>query len=160
MITNFKIFENVKNNNHPRKSFWESELSRLKNTPYKTFNLEKLNSDCEEYHVSFFDLLREMVLGKTIAFQCIYCCDNSFELLNYKYHNMLGKCVDIQYDPDYMIFEKPASDIVVKMEDNDDWHTIFETRIGDNRKVRIYNYEEGDKIENLNMLKNTEKYNL
>ena len=158
MITKFKIYEG-------KNYILRDKFIKVKDESYVTFSLDKLFIDCCKYDIYFFDLLKEMVLNKIIAFKCNWCYDirrnSNFENsprwaqdLKKSFHNIIDKCVNIDHQD--KIYND--SDILVKLENEHNCHTLFMQ--GDKQKIRIYNYNEGPLMQKLNMLKDAEKYNL
>lgn len=136
------------------------EFSKMKDVNYKSFILKDLKSDCRKYDISFYDLVKEIVLDKKIAFQCYWCYLSDFSNEKNKKHNIIGVCKDIT-------FENPKyhdSDILVKIDADDKWHSLFIEYKNENAspkfKVRVYNYVEGLLAQKLEVIKNREKYNI
>lgn len=135
---------------------------------YTTFDLNELQKDCEKYNIDIFELVKEMVLNKKITFQCHWCYTDDKDTVLSNSHNIIGKCNDINYqDPlDYLYSKKGQikyySDILVKIENYNYWHTILQKNLKNERKqkVRIYDYIEGKLMKQLNILKSAIKYNL
>ena len=152
MITQFKIYES---------EYQRDKYKKYESVPYKTISLRDILNDCKEYDIDFYTLVEEIVLNKTIAFTCFYCYDDSLEFkASPRAHEIIGKCVDIKSDPDYL----KDFNILVKIEGEEGWHELhfiperFQTKF--KQKVRIYNYESGELIDELEAYKNAEKYNL
>ena len=138
------------------------EFAKVKDELYKSFNLKSLKEDCQTYGINFYNLVKELVINKKIAFQCTWCYSSDFfeDFPHSKPHSIIGVCKDV-------IFENPRyhdSDLLVKIDNDDKWHTLF-VRFNNPKSqpkfsVRIYNYTEGILIKKLEMLKNMEKYNI
>lgn len=108
----------------------------------------------------FFDLVEEIIINKKIAFQCTWCYSSDFSNEKPGTHNIIGICKDITFEN----IKYHDSDILVKINEDDKWHTLFVDYKNKNAtpkfKVRIYNYTEGSLMQKLELLKNQEKYNI
>jgi len=142
----------------------KEEFTKMNAEPFTTFNLEKLSADCRKYDIIFINLLKEMMLNKKITFYCNWCYTE--DLTDFSYdseqdwnfaHNTIGTCVDIRHESDEGDWD---SDIVVRINDDKKWHTLFTLNSKKPKRVRIYNYSEGQLAQELEMLKNAEKYNI
>jgi len=144
-------------NQEQRKKFIDS-----KNEPYTTINLTELRYDCYTNNIDFLELLKEILIDKKISFQCTWCFDDNIEdnMINlYDSHSIVGKCIDIIYE-DEGHFD---SDVLVKVDGYDGWHTLsisYTRNSTKQKKVRIYNYSGGELINKLNIIKDIGKYNL
>ena len=152
----------------------KEDFIKMNAEPNSSFNLNKLREECIERKIVFFDLVKEMVLDKKIAFHCDWCYNSELTDIEYKSkrkydngryqnvvlgHNIIGQCIDISQEKG----EWCDRDIVVRINDDEQWHTLFaydEKKKKVKKKVRIYNYTEGPLANELNMYKNADKYNL
>ena len=139
----------------------KEEFIKSSTEPFISFNINKLIKDCKKYNIVLIDLLREILVGKKIAFYCNWCYTSysvTFShFISYKHgHNIIGNCEEIKYED----LSDEESDIDVKIKD--EWHTLFNFDVGTRKikKVRVYNYEEGPIMQELEAKKSAEKYNL
>jgi len=139
------------------------EFSKIKDKSYKSFSLKNLKEDCRNYNVDFYDLAKEIIINKQIAFQCTWCYSLDFSNENphdQKKHSIIGICKDVK-------FENPKyhdSDILVKIDNENIWHTLFtnynNTKTSPDFKVRVYSYIKGSLMEELEIKKDSKKYNI
>jgi hypothetical protein len=139
------------------------EFSKLKEESYKSFSIIDIIRECKEFEINSNDLIREILLNNTIAFQCWGCwiLDND-KVFKYEYrttHSVLGKCIDIEFfnpeDEDAADEDKIFENVMCKIENTENWHDVPRTN-----KFRVYNYEEGKVAKELEMKKTANKYNL
>ena len=149
MITKFKTYETLKD-----------DFLNIKNEDFKSFSINELQKDYIKYNPEFIfiDLIKEMLLNKKIAFQCGGCFDINMSFSRFYNHSIIGICEKVRYeDEDFW-----DSDIIVKMINEDKWHTLFiqETKHKVKKRIRIYNYSEGTLMRELQTLKNVSKFKL
>lgn len=135
----------------------KEEIKRSKNEPYKTFIIDNLRHDSLKYDINFVSLLKEIMLNRKILFECVWCYNGDIEYyVDSIGHSVIGKCIDIKHsDEGY-----GDSDILVKIEGYENWHTLYSYNPTKNKRVRVFYYKEGNLMQKLEMRKNTEKYNL
>lgn len=133
-----------------------------KNETHTTFDLDKLKKDCKNNDINFLSLLKEILIGRQIAFKCTWCytekMEDNVDNLRHPNHSVIGICKDATHENE----DYNESDIVVKIDDDEKWHTLFIGYVKQmiKQKVRVYNYTEGKLMRHINMIKNMNKYNL
>jgi len=132
------------------------EFVKVKDENYKSFSVNDLKDDYVSYKpdFTFINLIKEMILNKKIAFQCGWCYDINMINSNHNNHSVIGICEKVEYE-DESFWD---SDIIVKMLNDDAWHTLFNPEI--KKRIRIYNYVEGPLMKEFETLKDANKYNL
>jgi hypothetical protein len=128
-----------------------AEFDKLKNIKSYSFNEKTLKKECQEYDVDFSNLIQEILLNRVISFQCWGCFDKDFNWRASDSHNVLGECMNVFFESDWV---DEDSLITVKIKNLEYFHTPY------NRKIKVYNYQTGPYMEELEMKKNAEKYNL
>lgn len=149
-----KTYEGVK---PPFKTKVGEEYFKLKDTPYKSFSVSKLEDEYNDYNVDFDfqDLIKEIFLNKKVAFQSyfVYTYDerlNSFNSYISKKQSVIGVCKDIKF-----YYGEVYRSIEILLNVNSEWcQGPF------NQKIRVYDYVEGPLMEELEAKKDAKKYNL
>ncbi len=142
-----KIFEGYR---PPFKSDIGKKMSEI-NLPFKSFQFTDLSRDCKKYDVNFEKLVNEMLLNKKLSFQSYYFMNTRMEDIDVEGGPQLGVCEDIKI----LEGEWQSDSVFVKLENDDKWCLLpFK------RKTRIYGYEEGPTIQELESKKMAEIYNL
>lgn len=175
-MKHLRIFDEYTHRQQPIRD----EFVKVKNEDYITIDLTKLKKDCIEYGVNFINLLVEIVLNKKIAFECEWCYSDNFGENYPKTHSIIGECEKIKFKnigfSAQVYFDLEDSDMIDPINDNieflvkiktdkdsahlqiyDRWHLLFDDN---KKKLRVYNYTEGPLAQELDMLKNSEKYNI
>lgn len=133
------------------------EYFKLKDTPYKSFGISKLQDEYDENNVDFDfqDLIKEIFLNRKVAFQSyyVYTYDerlNSFNSYISKKQSVIGVCKDIKF-----YYDEVYSSIEILFNVNDEWcQGPF------NQKIRVYDYVEGPLMIELESKKSAKDYNL
>lgn len=136
------------------------KFDKLKGTKSASFDLSSIILDCEKYNLKAQDLIEEIFLNKTITFQCWNCYNKDLNWFFSFSHNIMGICKNIKFEgfDDGM----PATDI----NDYNDYYDIYfyiedaYHTIHHDKKIKVFNYEPGPYMEELEAKKNADKYNL
>jgi len=155
-IKDFKLNEKFNKTYEARLPFKKpdlrAEFDKLKNIKSYSFNVKILKKECQKYDVDFRNLIEEILLNRIISFQCWGCCDKDFNWIFADSHNILGECIDVFFESDWR--DEDAL-ITVKIKDLEYLHVLPHRR-----KTKVFNYQTGHYMEELEMKKNAEKYNL
>lgn len=147
-----KKYEGVK---PPFNTELRNKFIEVKNTPFKTFKLDKLYKECIKYNICFISLIKEMILNKKIAFKSFFTYDKGRK-------NIIGVCKNVKLENNlnnYYEIEE-YEDVLVDIDNNFYVLYYFEENDIIKQKIRIYNYEEGELMEELNTLKDSNKFNI
>lgn len=151
-----------------------NKFIEVKNTPFKSFKLDELYNDCIKYKICFFSLIKEMILNKKIAFKSFYTYDKSEkQVIDIYRHNIIGVCDDVKLIYSQYYYDDSNSYDYYDDSNNTEYEDIvsvinnrfyvlyyFDENEIIKQKVRIYNYEEGKLMEELNTLKDSNKFNI
>jgi hypothetical protein len=141
--------------------------------PFKSFDFKQLYKECADYDVDFNELVSEILLNREIAFQSDVWTYNTFDengnwksydqimsSSEYKHKGVIDYCEDIKifstYVEDLFAKNKYANqEVLLKLKNTDDcvW-------LPNGKKIRVYNYTEGPCMYELELKKESEKYNL